>query len=116
MTTITLKKPIQAHGSQVSSLTFREPTGEDIMDAGYPMLVQIDGKKIQMKVDGNALGEMIARLSETPPSSIKKLHHADFNRAAGVVGGFFTESIVELFSTAISKSVATTATSPGPSA
>ncbi len=110
MTTITLKKPVQAHGEDVTALTFRDPNGEDIMEAGYPILIQMDGKKPQIVVDSKPLGAMISRLANIPPASVKKLSLGDFNMAAGVVTGFFMDSIVETFSTAISRLGDTSAT------
>jgi hypothetical protein len=31
---LTLSKPIKAHGEDVTSLTFRPPTGEDLIEIG----------------------------------------------------------------------------------
>jgi hypothetical protein len=84
---LTLTKPIQAHGSSISTLEFRPPTGEDILDIGSPPF-QIDEKR-RTHIDLAVTGEYIVRLAAIPASSVKLLSPADLMGAFGVVAGFF---------------------------
>ncbi|WP_207458656.1 phage tail assembly protein [Azospirillum sp. SYSU D00513] len=86
MTTVNLKKPIQAHGEQAKSLTFREPNGDDIMTCGYPLQMQGDGSYTPI---AGTIGKYIARLAGIPASSVKTLGPADFNACMMAIIPFF---------------------------
>lgn len=83
--TIQLSKPIAAHGAEVDQLTLREPNAGDVMECGYPLGMQDDLAIPQAA----PIGRLIARLAGIPPSSVKQLAMPDYNRAMGVVLGFF---------------------------
>jgi hypothetical protein len=83
--TIPLIKPITAHGAEVSELTLREPTGDDVERCGYPLA--IDGSSVIPQAA--SVSKLIARLAGIPPSSVKQLSMPDYNAAMGVVLGFF---------------------------
>lgn len=86
--TISLGNPITAHGAEVSELTLREPTAGDVMECGYPL-----GMQDELAIPQAApIGRLIARLAGIPPSSVKQLAVPDYNRAMGVVLGFFGAS------------------------
>lgn len=77
--TIELKKPIKAHGQELTTLTLREPVPEDLMQIGSPILIipsatGDSGMEIRAKV----IGAYISKLGGIPPSSVKDLHLADF--------------------------------------
>lgn len=82
-----LTKPIQAHGEEVSTLEFRSPSGEDVLEIGAPPFSV--GKNERTYIDLAVTGEYIVRLAAIPVSSVKQLSPADLMAAFGVVAGFF---------------------------
>lgn len=84
--TVTLSKPIQAHGETVGALTFREPNGDDIMTCGYPLQMHADGSFVPI---AGAIGKYIGRLANIPASSVKTINPRDFQACLMVVVGFF---------------------------
>lgn len=89
--TIQLNTPIQAHGEEVSKLTLREPTTEDIIDLGMPMLIVIgaDGKSTGIEMRQPVIAAYISRLAAVPMSSVKSLKPRDFSAVSAGVVGFF---------------------------
>ena len=83
--TIPLKKKITAHGAEITSITLREPEGEDVELCGYPLA--IDGSRVIPQAA--SVSKLISRLAGIPPSSVKRLGMADYNAAMGAVLGFF---------------------------
>lgn len=89
-----LRKPIQANGEEVSELTFREPTGGDIERAGNPVIVDVfSGDTIKLTFDEKKMTQMMSRLAEVPPSSIRMLHPKDWNSIAWQLVHFFTPDL-----------------------
>lgn len=86
--TITLKKPLRAHGKDVEEITLREPTGEDITVCGYPLIIS---EGAAQPVAG-AISKYIARLGGLPPSSVKPMSADDYNACMGAILGFFGSS------------------------
>lgn len=86
-----LIKPILAHGEEVAELTFREPVPEDVMQIGSPQLLipSADGESVGIEIRAKVVGQYISRLASIPMSSVKAMSMSDFNRAQGVVMGFF---------------------------
>lgn len=91
MTVIALSKPIIAHGEEVSELTFREPTPEDVMQIGTPQLLlpSADGESVGIEIRAKVVGHYISRLAAIPMSSVKAMAMGDFMRCQGAVMGFF---------------------------
>ena len=87
MVKVTLSKPVSAHGDEVTVLTFREPTCEDIVACGYPLVIGEDGALPQ----AGAIVKYIARLGGIPPSSAKALSALDFTACMKVILPFFGE-------------------------
>ena len=89
--TIQLKSLIQAHGEEVSQLTLREPTTEDIIDLGTPMLIVIgaDGKSTGIEMRQPVIAAYISRLGAIPMSSVKSLKPRDFSAVSASVMSFF---------------------------
>ena len=90
-----LRKPIEAHGKTLTSLTLREPEGGDVMDLGAPMSIETSGGKAVMRPDLGVVGAYISRLGDIPLSSVRKLHPVDLSKAAGWLNDFFEGSEVE---------------------
>lgn len=91
MSTVKLSKPITAHGDQVSELTLRQPTVEDLMELGSPTLLvpSADGSGVGVDVRPAVVARYVSRLAAIPMGSVKALSMADFQQCTGVVMGFF---------------------------
>lgn len=87
--TVTLRRPVQAHGEALAAIALREPTGEDIMACGYPLTIVGDGSETRAEPQAAVIGRLIARLGGIPPSSVKALSAADWQDCMGAVLGFF---------------------------
>ncbi len=89
MTTMKLRKSIQAHGELLGELSFREPVGHDLVKSGMPMFTDQAGNK---RTDPEAITRLIANLTEIPPSSVGTMSLPDFIEATGIVVGFFADA------------------------
>lgn len=95
-----LKKALAAHGEELKALTLREPTGEDLMETGYPYLIVTgdsgsEGVELRPKI----IGKWVSKLAGIPPSSVKKIGFADLQGLQGVIMGFFGQGQKEEKST-----------------
>ncbi|HEV7286022.1 MAG TPA: phage tail assembly protein [Kaistia sp.] len=88
MTTITLKRPITAHGEEVTKVTLRDLEAGDIIVCGYPLQIN-DGGATPI---AGAVAKYIERLGNLPASAIKKMHPADFSACLQVIIGFFGDT------------------------
>lgn len=89
---VPLSRPAQAHGEEIATLQFREPTGEDAWACGMPIRFNQDGEiLIAMPVAMS----LAARLAAVPLSTIKSLPLVDLMAAVGAVTGFFMGSGTE---------------------
>ena len=87
---MTLRKPVIAHGDEVSQLTFREPSAADIEAVGSPVLFNAfaeDGPK--NRIDHKCMFAMMARLANVPPSTIKQMSAREWEYAANVLAHRF---------------------------
>ncbi len=82
--TITLSEPIQAHGEEVTELTFRGPTLGDLEE--YELTTAGLSK-------GSTIIGLTSKLTGLPPSSIRKIEGRDLAKIQEVVTGFFDESL-----------------------
>lgn len=87
--TLTLSKPVQAHGEDVTTLTFREPTGADIAKAGMPVSFGLSDGEAQVTFNPKEMNAMLACLAGVPPSTIGQLAAGDWTAAAYMVTPFF---------------------------
>jgi hypothetical protein len=89
--TIKLSKPLMAHGVEVSTLTFREPTPKDLMQLGFPSLIvpSADGGVSGIEVRAKVIGAYISRLASIPPSSVEAMSVSDFIAAQSEILPFF---------------------------
>lgn len=89
--TVKLSKPITAHGEEVTQITLREPTAEDVMQVGSPQLLipSADGESVGIEIRGKVIGQYISRLGSIPLSSVKSLPIGDFTRCQGEIMNFF---------------------------
>ena len=90
MSTITLSKPITAHGEQIQELTLREPTIKDVRKLGLPYLIHTDGSGgSSVEIRADTILNYASTLAAVPPSSIDQLALADFSPLQAAVMGFF---------------------------
>jgi len=87
--TIDLQTAVMANGDMVKKLTFRKPTGGDIMalTEGYP--INIDWTTGRVTPNPPAMGAMMAVLAAVPPSTIKAMDAEDWSTCAHALMGFF---------------------------
>jgi hypothetical protein len=89
---VTLRKSIRGLDANkenvvdIGALVFREPTGEDIETAGNPVMIN---DKFDVRWDERKMSAMLAQLSGTPTSSIRKLTASDWAACAWAVTPFF---------------------------
>lgn len=88
--TITLDVPVQAHGEMVSKLTFRRPTGADIMAVGEELPITINWDTGVVSPRPKTMGDMMSRLAAVPPSTIKAMDAKDWSTCAHALIGFFS--------------------------
>ena len=87
---VKLTKPITAHAEEVSELTLREPTTEDIIDTGLPMLMIVgDGDTTGVEIRQKVVAKYISKLAAIPLSSVRSLSMADYSACSAAVMGFF---------------------------
>jgi len=88
--TVALRKPIQANGETVTSLTFREPTAADIERCGNPVSIDFfSGESPRLSFDAAAMTKMMSTLAAIPPSSVRSMNTRDWNSAAWALTPFF---------------------------
>ncbi len=90
--TIALKKPITAHGEEVSNLTLREPMAKDIRRIGYPFSVRAD-ETVDLKPD--VLAKYIEVLAKIPSSSVDEISGPDFMTIQTAIMPFFAPATSE---------------------
>lgn len=92
MTTVTLTRPIQAHGSERKQIELREPNGVDIQECGGdPRAGGADKNGNVVIVNPHVVANYISRLGEVPPSSVGQLCAIDWTRCQNAIIGFFRE-------------------------
>jgi hypothetical protein len=86
---IDLEQPVQAFGAVVKALTFRVPTGGDLMAIGdnYPVHIYWDTREV--RPNPAAMGEIMSMLGQVPLSTIKALKASDFATCAFALMVFF---------------------------
>lgn len=93
---VKLSKPLVAIDRSFSELALREPNGEDLSAAGYPVrfLAKAAGETVT-EFDAPAMTRMIARLAGIPLASANALGMRDWNRCAQVIAGFLGDGAAE---------------------
>ena len=98
MTTITLVKPIQAHGNEVTELELREPNTGDIAACGSPFSLTLpteEGGGVTIMPNPPALVALIARLTNIPLSSVRSMSIVDSGVIMGHLVNFLAPSILQ---------------------
>jgi hypothetical protein len=86
--TVKLQKAVQAHGESVKELTFRRPTGGDLMALpDWP--ITIDYNTGRVSPNPAMMGQMMGVLAGVPPSTIRMIEAQDWSTCAHKLMGFF---------------------------
>jgi Phage tail assembly chaperone proteins, E, or 41 or 14 len=87
---IDLEMPVLAYGDEIKKLTFRRPTGGDIiaMGSGYP--INIDWATGRVTPNGPVMAPMMSRLASVPQTTIDSLDANDWATCSHALMGFFT--------------------------
>lgn len=80
---VPLRRPIQAHGEELHSITMRAPEIGDLKGTGY-------GAGGRTNPEGTTA--LIAKLANIPPSSVDKILLADLSRIQDAIADFLGES------------------------
>ena len=86
---IDLKYPAQAFGTPLKKLTFRRPTGGDLMSIGDNYPIHITWQTGEVRPNPLAMGEIMSTLAQVPLSTIKALDAEDFATCAHALMSFF---------------------------
>ena len=85
----TLQRPIIAHGVQTSELSFREPTGGDLIRHGNPIRF-VPGQDITAATfDESKLAAMIAALAAINRGAVEQMHPQDLIECGWLIAPFF---------------------------
>jgi hypothetical protein len=87
--TIALSKPIRAYDKELHELVLREPTGEDMITIGNPVLLNMFVDPPVITYDMAKVAAMLAKLSNVPSSSIATMDTNDLAGACFVIAPFF---------------------------
>ena len=88
--TIDLNTPVQAHGETLKKMTFRRPTGGDLIAIGDHYPININYQTGEVLPNAPAMGEMMTILAAVPMSTIKQMDSDDFATCAWALMGFFS--------------------------
>ncbi|MCX7084305.1 MAG: phage tail assembly protein [Methylococcales bacterium] len=89
MSLVKLSKPIILGDSELTELTLREPTVDDVAEIGYPFLVITTDTGTAIQLQPKVVLKYAAKLAAVPPSSLKTLTLSDLSKLQEVVMGFF---------------------------
>ncbi len=107
MTVITLTRAVTAIDRELTEITLREPTGADLVKAGYPMRFTGSGAS---EIDANAMTALMARLGNVPRGTMEAMAFGDWNRCMLAVLAFLGVPTSPTSSTAISSAPGSGAT------
>ena len=92
--TFKLSAPVQAHGEEVGELTLREPTGDDVIEIGYPYLILMkDGAETGIDIRARVIYSYISKLAGIPLGSAKQIKLSDVAKLQAIIMGFFGEDV-----------------------
>ena len=76
---VELRKPVQAFGTTLTQLTFRRPTGADIMALGDAYPFSYDLATNETKPVPGPMGRIMSTLAQVPLSTIQSMDADDFS-------------------------------------
>lgn len=90
-----LKKPVKAHGQELTELTLAEPTTKMVMEFGYPYLVIAGEGGSGLQLQPKVAASYITQLAQVPRSTVEALPIADLQALQAWLLGFFGEGEAE---------------------
>jgi hypothetical protein len=87
--TLELTRPVEAHGQQITKLSFREPTGRDLLSVGNPVIFDPISEPPKIIHDERRMNAMMSLLAGVPPSSIAQMSPRDWVTCAWGLTPFF---------------------------
>jgi hypothetical protein len=82
---IVLRKPVKVLEELRQTITLREPTGDDLEQAGYPMRFDPKGRT---EIDTPSMSKMIARLAGIPDTAVSGMAASDWSKCSTRIAGF----------------------------
>lgn len=86
--TVRLSRPIYHGDDEITELTLRSPTLDDLADIGYPFSIST-GEETTMEMKPKTILKYASRLAGLPPSVVKTMSFADFMVVQTEIMGFF---------------------------
>lgn len=92
--TYKLSRPVQSEGETIKQLTFRQPTGGDLMLLGdqYPISFDAEGG---IRINPGAMGEIMWRLANVPAPTVRSLSAKDFSGLCWALAPLFLPDVPE---------------------
>ena len=87
--TIELTTEVMAFGTSIKKLTFRRPTGGDVMSLGDIYPVHIDFATGDVRPVPVAMGRIMSMLAQVPMKTIETMDSEDFARCSFELSHFF---------------------------
>jgi Phage tail assembly chaperone proteins, E, or 41 or 14 len=84
-----LDEPIKAYNEEVKVLKLRKPNGNDLIQVGSPVIFYPHVEPPKIEFDMPKVIAMLARLSNTPSSSIAMIGPQDLTGLAWAISPFF---------------------------
>ena len=93
--TYPLDKPVNGEGTTFKEIVLREPNTGDIAAVGNPVAFNPYPAPGEQKVNfiDDRMVNMISRLSNLPPSTIKQMKPADYTNIAWILARFFVPGV-----------------------
>jgi hypothetical protein len=85
----TLQEPINVFGDMVSVLKWRKPNGADLIRIGNPVVPYPGSDPIKIEHDMPKVIAMVARITDTPTSSLERMSTKDMVDWAWLLTSFF---------------------------
>jgi len=87
--TVKLSKPLEHGDDDITELTLRPPTVDDLADIGYPFTVSTGDGDTGIEMKPKAILKYASRLAGVPPSVLKGMALSDFMKVQTEVMFFF---------------------------
>ena len=88
-TVIKLSRYLVHGDDEITELSLRQPTVEDVADIGYPFTLLTGDGETRIELKPKAILKYASRLAAVPPSVLKDMALADFMAAQTEIMGFF---------------------------
>lgn len=93
---IKLSVPVKFGEEIIAELSYRKPTGADIVQCGHPLKINFAADPVEYSFDEQKMARMMATLYAQPPSVIGRLDPNDWTTCAWAIAGFFTPDLSKI--------------------